>query len=60
VNAYTEFTNEEFMQYYNLKDPQQDCSATHTPSPILKTMKADEIPESFDWRNNSGVTPVKD
>jgi len=60
INDYSEFTNDEFMSYYNLQVPQQDCSATHTPSKNLKNLLAVEVPDTWDWRDHNGVTPVKD
>jgi len=29
INTYSDFTNDEFFEYFNLKAPQNECSATH-------------------------------
>jgi len=58
VNEFSDVTEDEFKQYFNIITTPQDCSATHqkkqVQSPIVKDM-----PEHWDWRDVGGVTPVK-
>lgn len=54
MNQYTDWTHEEFMDFFGLRDG-QECSATASPK---KAYNAD-FPEFFDWTDFDKVTPVK-
>ena len=60
VNELSDLTDDEFMDYYRLKkDPlkeEQHCSATK--GKLMDPSEVD-IPVEWDWRENKGVTPVK-
>lgn len=60
LNEMSDLTDQEFMDYYRLnKDTvreEQHCSATQGPA---KDQSQVNIPASWDWRENNGVTPVK-
>jgi cathepsin H len=55
VNHLTDMTSEEQMEYYQVMEP-QECSATASP----RTPVSGEVPDSFDWRDQDMVSPVKD
>ena len=57
-------TFEEFSQHFNLADNQenaeQNCSATNRSSPLTANSDASDTPDSWNWQNKGGVSPVKD
>ena len=56
VSQFTDMTGDEFMDYFNLKvNAEQKCSATASKPKVYN----DDIPSSFDWRDEKKVTPVK-
>lgn len=61
INMFTDFTQEEFKDYYHIYSEEQHCSATHgvgdAPRPMIPQ---DEVPDYYDWREHDGVTSVKD
>jgi hypothetical protein len=61
VNNFADLTDDEFFAYFNLKDAQADCSATH---PKVRAdgerFPLEDIPQHWDWRDVNGVSPVKD
>lgn len=54
ITFYADYSNEEFKKLFTVQEP-QNCSATHTTS----FKKTDPVPDSFDWREHGGVSPVK-
>ena len=58
INEYSDMTDEEFFDYFNIVNAPQNCSATHTQR-VEKKFKLEEIPTFWDWRDVNGVTPVK-
>jgi hypothetical protein len=61
INEYSDFTDEEFMNYFNLNTPQNECSATDGSNISIQSSlpSSNESPASWDWRLFYGVTPVK-
>jgi hypothetical protein len=60
INGFSDFSDDEFMNYFNLADPQNECSATHSNKYKLTSLySSEQIPTSWDWRDINGVTPVK-
>jgi len=60
INSYSDMTDEEFNQYFNMIKSPQFCSATeHTPTDFPRNFELNEIPATWDWREHNGVTPVK-
>lgn len=57
INPYTDMTDEEFKNHFNIKPvgADQHCSATQNDG--LKELG--DIPDSWDWRSKGGVSPVK-
>jgi len=55
VNQYSDMTDMEFSKAFLIQE-KQNCSATNTYSKRLSNLK---IPESWDWREYGGVSPVK-
>lgn len=65
LNQYSAMTTEEFFEHFNFTENQanadQNCSATGRTSPLTGgELSVSDIPESWDWRNKGGVSPVKD
>ena len=58
ISPFTDMTEEEFFQYFNIVNAPQNCSATHNQR-VEKNFKLEEIPTYWDWRDVNGVTPVK-
>lgn len=54
LTFYSDYSSEEFMNLFTIKEP-QNCSATKSVS--FRNRK--QVPESFDWREHGGVSPVK-
>mmetsp|Transcript_31389 Transcript_31389/g.42598 ORF Transcript_31389/g.42598 Transcript_31389/m.42598 type:complete len:80 (+) Transcript_31389:302-541(+) len=50
-------TFEEVKEYYNIVNDEQKCSATGRKD-FIPSING-EVPDSFDWRDNGGVSPVK-
>lgn len=62
INAYSDMTEEEFMTHFHLNDEvdaEQNCSATDKRQTVNKNVKYEDMPSSWDWRNEGGVSPVK-
>jgi cathepsin H len=55
INEFSDMSDESFNRAFLIQDP-QNCSATHSYSERLTSV---EIPESWDWRDYDGVSPVK-
>lgn len=61
IDRHSAMNFEEVKDYYNMDSVQilsQDCSATSEKETRLKDN--DDIPDSWNWRENNGVSPVKD
>jgi len=62
INAFTAMTFQEIQEHFHLIENQrnapQHCSATRS-SPLTAEGNGD-APDSWDWRNKGGVSPVKD
>ena len=62
INQFSAMTFEEFEDHFHLVENQanaeQNCSATRS-SPLTANGNGD-APDSWDWRNKGGVSPVKD
>jgi C1A family cysteine protease len=58
LHSYSDMTDEEFTNYFQIVTAPQDCSATHKAVNVQRT-KLEEVPTSWDWRDHNGVTPVK-
>ena len=62
INMYSAMTFEQLSEHFNFEanqaNAEQNCSATRS-SP-LTAAGADSAPDSYDWRNHGGVSPVKD
>ena len=62
INKFSAMTFKEFEDYFHLKENQenadQNCSATRS-SPLTANGNGN-APDSWDWRNKGGVSPVKD
>lgn len=60
LNELSDLTDQEFMDYYKLNKntvrEDQHCSATQGP---VKDQSQIDAPESWDWREHDGVSPVK-
>lgn len=51
INSKSDFTSEEFKNYYNLNSPQNKCSATHKNNgPLTAIYGYSDIPAFWDWR----------
>lgn len=62
LNAFSDMTDEEFVDYFNLVGDNQECSATQRNAPAASTdfeNILNGIPDSWDWRDQGIVTPVK-
>jgi len=59
INSFSDLTEEEFAQYFNIVNEPQHCSATTHNMKIDRKFNDDDIPEHFDWRDFGGVSPVK-
>lgn len=57
INPYSDMSDEEFRNHFNIKavGADQDCSATQNDG--LK--EVGDVPDSWDWREKGGVSPVK-
>jgi cathepsin H len=57
INSFSDMTDEEFTAHFNLKQIQEDqhCSATSRDS--IEALG--EVPSEWNWREHSGVSPVK-
>ena len=55
INQYSDMTDLEFSKAFLIQEP-QNCSATNVYSKRLSNL---EIPDSWDWREYGGVSPVK-
>lgn len=52
----SDMTYDEIVDYYNIFNDPQNCSATSSP-PLVTSEKA---PSEWNWRDHDGVSPVKD
>ena len=63
INKFSAMTFDEFAEYFHLEENQanaeQNCSATGRTSP-LTAEGDDSAPDSWNWVNKGGVSPVKD
>jgi len=59
INQYSDMTDEEFENYFNIKSigEEQHCSATNKRQSVKKSFE--DAPSSWDWREHNGVSPVK-
>jgi cathepsin H len=58
INKFSDMTEEEFNAHFHLNQisEEQHCSATEQ----RQSLKAkNDAPDSYDWRDNAGVSPVK-
>ena len=65
LNQYSAMTSEELAEHFHFVENQanadQNCSATGRTSPLTGGELGDSAtPETWDWRNKGGVSPVKD
>lgn len=65
LNQFSAMTNEEFNEHYhfveNEANAEQNCSATGRTSPLTSGELGDgAVPDSWNWQNKGGVSPVKD
>ena len=62
INQFSAMTFEEFSEHFhfaeNKENAPQNCSATR-PSP-LTAEGVEDTPDSWNWQNKGGVSPVKD
>jgi hypothetical protein len=49
INAFSDMTESEFFDYYNLVNAEQKCSATTHRSELSKRLE--DMPANFDWRD---------
>jgi cathepsin H len=58
INKFSDMTEEEFNAHFQLNQitEEQHCSATEETQSLMATIDA---PDSYDWREHSGVSPVK-
>jgi len=57
MNFYSNFSEEEFTQYYLNERLSFSKHISQSPSSLKDPLKVS--PEAFDWRNHSAVTDVK-
>lgn len=58
ISPYSDLSNEQFRQHFKIGAP-QDCSATNNNKSV-KNIELEKLPQSWDWRDFNGVSPVKD
>lgn len=54
ITYYSDYSEEEFLKLFTIQEP-QNCSATNQ----VKVESVRDPPESWDWREHGGVSPVK-
>ena len=62
LNKFSDMSHEEFMAYFRMSttpNEEQHCSATHERQEVEKKVAFEDMPESWDWREHGGVSPVK-
>ena len=61
LNEYSDMSDAEFVQYFNIVGDAQQCSATHESAKNAKPMELPlkDVPAHWDWRDFGVVTPVK-
>jgi len=59
LNKFSDLTKEEFRQQYLMTKP-IPFNGNVTRDTIQLPKRAGALPQTFDWRKNKGVTPVKD
>ena len=64
INKFTAMTFAEFDDHYNLTENNlnapQECSATNRSSPLTQGEENTDVPDSWNWQQHGGVSPVKD
>ena len=64
LNALSSMTWEQVKEHYHFDQVQanaaQTCSATYRSSPLTSVEAVDAAPESWNWCDHGGVSPVKD
>lgn len=60
INKFSDMTHGEFLDLFSMKNVNEDqhCSATHERQNVDKIVAA--VPDTWDWRDHNGVSPVKD
>jgi cathepsin L len=61
LNEYSDMSDLEFFQYFNIVGDDQQCSATHESAKNAKPLELPlkDVPAHWDWRDFGVVTPVK-
>lgn len=57
LSKFSHMTFEDVKEYYHLVNDPQNCSATRADFVSQKNVS---VPDNWDWRQNGGVSPVKD
>ena len=64
LNKFSAMTFAEFSEYFHLNEnaenADQNCSATDRQSPLTADGLDDDVPDTWNWQNHGGVSPVKD
>ena len=63
INKFSAMNFEQFSEHFHLsenqKNAEQNCSATRS-SPLTEANLDAEIPDTWNWQDHGGVSPVKD
>jgi len=61
LNEYSDMSDTEFFDYFNIVGDAQECSATHEAAKNAKPLELPlkDVPAHWDWRDFGVVTPVK-